>query len=201
MRGSGIARREPQNYCNRCGFPLRFVDGRLWCDNCRVYPLDREIDVSSFLSQIEGRLRRTLTSLERRLGGETEDTSRNVYPQAIPPRPSVPPPRVTVTTPMRTEPSPSTGGIDDRVFSYIEAHNGEISLSKASSDIGIALNELQEAVERLRNSGRLALQNDQTNVPSPPAPLSRKVCVNCSRLIAVEARYCTNCGYVQPTTF
>jgi len=119
----------------------------------------------------------------------------------IPPRPSIPPPRVTVTTPMRSEPPfLPTAGIDDRVFKYIENHNGEISLSKASEEIGIELNELKEAVERLRNSGLLAIRSDQSNLPSSPPPLRRKVCVNCFRLIDIEDRYCTECGYEQPLT-
>ncbi len=46
--------------------------------------------------------------------------------------------------------------IDDRVFNYIVAHEGVISLSKAAQELGIHLDELKAATERLKRAGRLS---------------------------------------------
>ena len=44
---------------------------------------------------------------------------------------------------------------DEKVYDYIVKHEGVISLSKASSDLGIPVGELKEITERLKNQGRL----------------------------------------------
>jgi energy-converting hydrogenase Eha subunit A/predicted component of type VI protein secretion system len=45
---------------------------------------------------------------------------------------------------------------DSKVYDYIVKHEGTISLSQAARDLKISLEELQEAIYRLRNRGRLA---------------------------------------------
>ncbi|MEM2123600.1 MAG: hypothetical protein QXE79_08205, partial [Candidatus Bathyarchaeia archaeon] len=45
--------------------------------------------------------------------------------------------------------------LDQRVLSYIAEHGGEISLSRATVDLGVSQEELLAAIERLRKSGRL----------------------------------------------
>ena len=154
--------------------------------------------MSSILSNIEGRLKRTLASIERRLSGEPEEVFREIPPrQTVPARTIRQPPRVTVATPVRSESYPSTS-LDDRVFGYIEAHNGEISLSKTAADLSISFTELQEVITKLRASGRLGLESGQLSpsIASPMA-LSQRICVRCSSLIDFGARYCTNCGAEQ----
>jgi hypothetical protein len=46
--------------------------------------------------------------------------------------------------------------LDERVFTYIVEHQGEISLSQASRDLGVSVDELKAAIDRLRSQGRLA---------------------------------------------
>ena len=48
---------------------------------------------------------------------------------------------------------PST--LDDKVYDYIVKHEGVISMSKASSDLGLSVNELKEITERLKKKGLL----------------------------------------------
>jgi predicted transcriptional regulator of viral defense system len=48
---------------------------------------------------------------------------------------------------------PST--LDDKVYDYIVKHEGVISTSKASSDLGLSVNELKEITERLKKKGLL----------------------------------------------
>ncbi|WP_455368942.1 hypothetical protein [[Eubacterium] cellulosolvens] len=226
-RGSDIQRRGLQNFCPKCGFQLRLVNGKPWCDYCRNYPLDRRMDFTSILSQIENRLKSKF--------GRTEKQSKNrergqiALPRTSQTETNLPPPRVTVSTPIRLQSSESTTSVDDEVFKYIESHNGEISMSKAAAELGISPQELQVTIDKLKSGGFLGPQQEsQPNSSSPlmsqnqeqmqtiisrshtnnsnqlqslapsPLPVRQKVCINCSRLIELEARYCPNCGQLQP---
>jgi hypothetical protein len=52
---------------------------------------------------------------------------------------------------------PSTlPSMDDKVYDYVVKHEGVISLSAASTDLGISVDELKEITERLKKQGRLA---------------------------------------------
>lgn len=46
--------------------------------------------------------------------------------------------------------------LDDKVYDYVVKHEGVISLSTASADLGISGEELKEITERLKKQGRLA---------------------------------------------
>jgi len=46
--------------------------------------------------------------------------------------------------------------LDERVYNYIVAHEGTIALSQAAKDLGITLDELNAAIDRLKSQGRLA---------------------------------------------
>ncbi|MBS7622617.1 hypothetical protein KEJ39_02940 [Candidatus Bathyarchaeota archaeon] len=191
-----VDRRASLRICPTCGFPLRYVRGRFWCDYCRIFPLEREISIGGFLSRVEDRLRTVLERMERSLGGGLGRSPGESVDRVIA-RADLPPPRVTITTPMTVEPTPSTSEIDNRVFSYIEAHGGEISLSKAASELSLAVAELQASIGRLRSAGLLGLQDEKTEAGTI-TPLRQKICVRCARLIELEARYCTECGSEQP---
>ena len=55
-----------------------------------------------------------------------------------------------------TSPRPDTDVIDDRVYRYIVKRHGEISLSRASADLGIPVDDVRRSTERLKKKGRLA---------------------------------------------
>jgi predicted DNA-binding transcriptional regulator len=55
-----------------------------------------------------------------------------------------------------TSTKPDPGLVDDRVYQYIVKRHGEISLSQASADLGIPVDELRRSTERLKRKGRLA---------------------------------------------
>lgn len=52
--------------------------------------------------------------------------------------------------------APAVSSLDDKVYDYIVKHEGVISLSAASAELGIPVDELKEIAERLKNQGRLA---------------------------------------------
>ncbi len=51
--------------------------------------------------------------------------------------------------------APTVPSLDDKVYDYIVKHEGVISLSAASADLGISVEELKEITERLKKDGRL----------------------------------------------
>jgi hypothetical protein len=51
---------------------------------------------------------------------------------------------------------PALSTSDEKVYDYIVKHQGVISLSKASKDLGIAVEQLKEITEKLKKMGRLA---------------------------------------------
>ena len=46
--------------------------------------------------------------------------------------------------------------LDERVYDYIVEHEGTIALSQAAKDLGITVDELNAAIDRLKSQGRLA---------------------------------------------
>ena len=44
---------------------------------------------------------------------------------------------------------------DEKLLDYVKQHNGAISMSKASKDLGVSSEELGEAIMRLKADGRL----------------------------------------------
>lgn len=51
---------------------------------------------------------------------------------------------------------PGLGIVEDRVYDYVVKNEGVISLSKASSDLGISVEELKRITEKLKKEGRLS---------------------------------------------
>jgi len=52
--------------------------------------------------------------------------------------------------------APTVPSLDDKVYDYIVKHEGVISLSTASADLGVPIEELKTITSRLKNQGRLA---------------------------------------------
>jgi hypothetical protein len=52
--------------------------------------------------------------------------------------------------------APTVQSLDDKVYDYIVKHEGVISLSTASAELGIPIEELKTITSQLRNQGRLA---------------------------------------------
>jgi predicted amidophosphoribosyltransferase len=46
--------------------------------------------------------------------------------------------------------------LEEKVYHYIVKHEGVISLSKASTDLGISVEQLETITARLKKEGRLA---------------------------------------------
>jgi predicted amidophosphoribosyltransferase len=160
--------------CPRCGYGLRLVRGYWWCDVCRVPlapqkgPSVREAfrlaaeSLRSFFAPASPRRAtlpypRSIATLER---GQT--LARCPSCRALTPRDysycvhcgttfgqTVEVPRPTAT--VASQPSQR----DDTVYRYIVENKGEISLSKASTDLRLTIPELQASIRRLEDSRRI----------------------------------------------
>ncbi len=139
--------------CPRCGYVLR-RDG-MWyrCDFCRY-------------SRLQGTMTDVLQDLERTLRFKVfrvlEGFNKTRPPQTVTYQPA----------PMQQQFCFSCGqgipvgsrycshcgvtqSIDQKVLHYVTSHNGTISLSQASQDLGMAPDALQFTLERLKAAGLL----------------------------------------------
>jgi len=162
--------------CPRCGHSLRMVQGHWWCDFCRA-PLTPESvpSISKAIRHAGESIRRFFSPPRRRpsvliyppnasstpergvslarcpkCGALTPRNSASCVHCGTPfgQRPDVPAPRVTrvSTVPER----------DEVVYRYVVERDGEISLSRASTDLHMTASELQAAIRRLENSGKIS---------------------------------------------
>ncbi|MGQ9640125.1 MAG: hypothetical protein ACUVUB_06740 [Candidatus Bathyarchaeia archaeon] len=191
-----IESRVGRKFCPRCGSLLVPVGGRPWCSHCRTYPLERGPDISRVVTQLKGRIRVALERIERKLSGESESFPVGRYPTHRQLGGNLPPPMMTLTPPGRIERQPAMT-IEEKVFKYIEAHDGTISLSQASSDLNMSISELQAAIGRLRSAGFLSIQTGQVNL-NRNQTIWQRTCVNCLKPIEGDAKYCSVCGFKQP---
>jgi biotin operon repressor len=49
-------------------------------------------------------------------------------------------------------------GIDERVYDYARKHNGELSIQSCAQDIGKSPDEVKTAIQRLRDTGKVAIE-------------------------------------------
>jgi len=162
--------------CPRCGYALRMVRGYWWCDVCRA-PLapQRAPSLGEAIRRAGDAFRRFFFPPRRR-------PSVLIYPAAAPSSPerAVPLarcPKCGALTPrnaascvhcgtafgQRTEVPvqrvthvPAVSEHDEIVYRYVVERMGEISLSKASTDLHMKIPELQASIRRLEDSGKIS---------------------------------------------
>jgi predicted amidophosphoribosyltransferase len=165
--------------CPRCGYGLRMIRGYWWCDFCRA-PLvpQRGPSISEAIRHTGERLRRFFSPPRPR-------PSVLVYPPNISSPPeqgvsfarcpkcgSLTPRNVTACvhcgTPFdqRTDSSvsrvahvPTVTEHDDIVYRYVVEKRGEISISRASTDLHMTAPQLQASIRRLENSGKISRES------------------------------------------
>ena len=164
--------------CPRCGYGLRVVRGYWWCDFCRatttIMP-QRGPSISEAIRRTGERLRRFFSPPRRK-------PSVLIYPQNVSSTPEqgvslARCPKCGALTPRkaaacvhcgtafgqraempvpRVTPVPMVSEHDEIVYRYVVEKRGEISLSKASTDLQMTLLELQASIRRLEDSGKIS---------------------------------------------
>ena len=79
--------------------------------------------------------------------------------------------------------------LDDRVLNYLSDHHGEISITRASQELSINLQEITEALSRLQSRG--LIQKESAFVER------MRNCVSCKRTIGADEPFCSYCGTKQ----
>jgi predicted amidophosphoribosyltransferase len=162
--------------CPRCGYGLRMIRGYWWCDVCRA-PLvpQRGPSLGETIRRASDSFRRFFSPSRRRpsalihpatVSSSAEQavslarcpkcgalTPRNAAScvhcgTAFGQRTEMPMPRVTRV--------PAVTEHDEIVYRYVVEKMGEISLSRASTDLHMTIPELQASIRRLEDSGKIS---------------------------------------------
>lgn len=79
--------------------------------------------------------------------------------------------------------------VDDSVLNYLSDHRGEISITRASQELGISLQQVTESLSRLQGKGRI--QKESAFVER------MRNCLSCKRTIGADETFCCYCGTKQ----
>jgi predicted amidophosphoribosyltransferase len=162
--------------CPRCGYGLRMVRGYWWCDVCRAHlPPQKGPSFREGIRRVGERLRRFFSPPPRRppvlvYPGSASTTLGQGVSLARCPKCGALTPRNAAScarcgtvfgqraeTPVpRATPGPRISERDEIVYRYVVERNGEISLSKASTDLRMTTLELQASIRRLEDSGKIS---------------------------------------------
>ena len=99
------------------------------------------------------------------------------------------PPERPISQLGQSTPQTTTVSVDDSVLNYLSDHRGEISITRASQDLGLSLQQVTESLSRLQSKGRI--QKDSTFVER------MRNCLSCKRAIGADEAYCCYCGTKQ----
>jgi predicted amidophosphoribosyltransferase len=154
--------------CPRCGYVLTYSGSAYYCNFCGYPRTQTAIP--------------TLRSLEKKVSDGIQRLRAELKPRT-PPQPSYYPinvimqpctncgfsfpkmaqlcpfcgtQRAIVSQSIRAISTTETPDLDRRVFDYISAHGGTISLSQASQDLAITQETLLTSIERLKTGGFLS---------------------------------------------
>jgi hypothetical protein len=161
--------------CPRCGYSLRMVRGYWWCDVCRTsLPRRRGPSLHEVIRHAGESLRRFF-SPPSRTPALVSPTGRPPMPEqgvslarcpkcgGLTPRNAVSCVHCGTAFGQRVEipvrqatPPPYVSEHDEIVYRYVVERNGEISLSKASTDLHMTILELQASIRRLEDSGKIS---------------------------------------------
>jgi hypothetical protein len=86
-------------------------------------------------------------------------------------------------------PQTSAVSIDDGVLNYLSDHRGDISITRASQELGISLQQVTESLSRLQSKGRI--QKESAFVER------MRNCLSCKRTIGADETFCCYCGTKQ----
>lgn len=104
-------------------------------------------------------------------------------------RRELPPPERPTSQVGPLTPQTAVVSVDDGVLNYLSDHRGEISITRASQELGISLQQVTESLSRLQSKGRI--QRDSAFVER------MRNCLSCKRTIGADETFCSYCGTKQ----
>jgi len=137
--------------CPRCGYVLRYTRTGYSCDFCG---LKGTRSASDIIASTENSLRRKVQEfLEPRKPVTYTQPTPRPFQICVFCRMNIP--FGSVTCPLCGKPQTSLSEQDRRVFDYITAHDGTISISNAALELSMPLDQLTTSIERLKALGAL----------------------------------------------
>ena len=138
--------------CPRCGYVLRFSRTGYSCDFCG---LKGTRSASDIMASTEDNLKRRLQEfLEPRKPVAYNQPIQRSFQVCIFCGRNIP--FASITCPLCGKPQTiSLSDQDRRVFDYITAHDGTISISTAAFELSMPLDQLTASIERLKATGVL----------------------------------------------
>ena len=138
--------------CPRCGYVLRYSRTGYSCDFCGLKGMRSASDI---IASTENSLRRKLQEfLEPRKPVAYSQPMQRSFQICIFCGKNIP--FASITCPLCGKPQTiSLSDQDKRVFDYITAHDGIISISTAAFDLSMSVDQLTASIERLKATGVL----------------------------------------------
>jgi ribosomal protein L37E len=155
--------------CPRCGYVLTYSGSAYYCNFCG-YPRTQDTltpALHSLKKKVSDRIQRFLAELKPKIPPQPSYYPVNVimqpcincgfsFPKMAQICPSCGTQRAIVSQNTTEISTTGTHDLDRRVFDYISAHGGTISLSQAAQDLAITQATLLTSIERLKNGGFLS---------------------------------------------
>ena len=155
--------------CPRCGYVLTYNGAAYYCSFCG-YPQTQQAlppSLRSLEKKFSDRIQRFLAELKPRIPPQPNYYPVNVimqpcancgfnFPKMAQVCPSCRAQRAIVPQSTPSTSAAEAYDLDRRVFDYITAHEGTISLSQATQDLAITQPALLTSIERLKTGGFLS---------------------------------------------
>lgn len=155
--------------CPRCGYLLTFSGSVYYCSFCG-YPRTQDTltpALHSLKKKVSDRIQRFLAEPKTRIPSQPSYYPVNVimqpcincglsFPKMAQICPSCSTQRAIVPQNTAAISTTETHDLDRRVFDYISAHGGTISLSQTAQDLAITQANLLTSIERLKSRGFLS---------------------------------------------
>jgi ribosomal protein L37E len=159
----------PSTRCPRCGYVLTYSGSVYYCSFCG-YPRTNEAlttTLHSLEKKVSDGIQRFLAQLKAKTPAQPSYYPVNVimqpctncgfsFPRMAQTCPSCGNQRAIVPQNTRLVSATGTHDLDRRVFDYISAHGGTISISQTAQDLAITQASLLTSIERLKTGGFLS---------------------------------------------
>lgn len=164
-----------KNVCPQCGTAA--VPGQAFCGNCGSRLVGcRTCGASNLTSSV------CCHNCGKLLSQQIQAPARQVAPSQGVEGPRSP------DTPVVISQAPVMS-LETRILDYLSDHHGEISITRASQELGVNLQLLTDTLSRLQNRG--LIQRESAFVER------MRNCVTCKRTIGADEPFCSYCGTKQ----
>jgi len=167
-----------KNVCPQCG--LAAVPGQAFCGKCGSRLLSCKVcGATNLTSSVY--CHNCGKSLSQQIQAPARQVATPSQSVEVTRLPSTPKPIAISQTPVMS--------LETRILDYLSDHHGEISITRASQELGVNLQLLTDTLSRLQSRG--LIQRESAFVER------MRNCVSCKRTIGADEPFCSYCGAKQ----